>query len=296
MKRVKLNSLLLLLMLVVLLSGCPTGAEESADETGGSSGADKSGGSGGGGGGQDKPAAAKEFTLLTALTTEGSKKGFIVPSTTAKDGKYVEGSTIFIEASANTGHYFAGWFDAATKGKVVSEEIKYRFFIGEDTALYARFEKDSVITINDPVLQKAIRSNVKKPTGDLLYSDIRNITTFSYDGEFREKIQSLQGIERLTKLTKLYLPFNQISNITPLTNLTELNTLDLSLNNISNLTPLQGLEALTTLSLAYNSISDITALINNPTLSAGGTVWLEYNSTIPPAQIKALIEKGATVN
>lgn len=81
-------------------------------------------------------------------------------------------------------------------------------------------------------------------------------------------IQSLNGIELLISLERLYIsetPWGDHQNITdisPLTNLTNLTELHLSGNNISDISPLSGLIYLTELNLASNNISNISPIGN----------------------------------
>ncbi|MFQ5870248.1 MAG: leucine-rich repeat domain-containing protein, partial [Candidatus Zixiibacteriota bacterium] len=118
---------------------------------------------------------------------------------------------------------------------------------------------DSVVVFADPNLEQAVRNWIGKPIGDILVSDVDTITYFWAESEY---IQSLEGLEYFVSLNYLLLPFNEISDITPLQNLTQLYSLDLFSNQISDITSLQNLAQLTWLDLELNQISDLTPLEN----------------------------------
>ena len=64
--------------------------------------------------------------------------------------------------------------------------------------------------------------------------------------------QMTWGDPEMTSLTELYLQWNQITDITPLSALTSLNNLALQNNQITDLTPLSALTSLTELGLRNN--------------------------------------------
>lgn len=67
-------------------------------------------------------------------------------------------------------------------------------------------------------------------------------------------------IKRLTNLKQLYLDYNNIVDLNPLTTLTQLEVLGLNNNNITDLTPLKNLTQLKDLGLDHNKIEDVTVL------------------------------------
>jgi len=75
--------------------------------------------------------------------------------------------------------------------------------------------------------------------------------------------------------TELWLSYNNISDITPLTGLTNLEVLSLGGNNISDLSPLAGLTNLTRLDLWSNNISDLSPLAGLTNLTE---LWLYENN------------------
>lgn len=72
--------------------------------------------------------------------------------------------------------------------------------------------------------------------------------------------------KKLQTISILFLPGNQISDITVLSLLTNIQYLSLAENQITDLTPLQGLRNLNHLELQYNQIIDITPLKDLPGL------------------------------
>ena len=78
----------------------------------------------------------------------------------------------------------------------------------------------------------------------------------------RKEITDLTGLEHATSLKELFISNNKISDLTPLADLTELWQLEIWDNEISDLTPLANLKNLGHLNLAGNKISDLTPLAN----------------------------------
>lgn len=127
---------------------------------------------------------------------------------------------------------------------------------------------------------------------------LTNLTDLKVGGSQLTDISALAG---LTKITNLQLYENRISDVSPLAGLTNLTWLDLDTNQIADVSPLAGLTKLSTLYLFSNRISDISALVANPGLGAGDTVYL-YNNYLDlsagsknMAGINALIGRGASV-
>jgi len=136
-----------------------------------------------------------------------------------------------------------------------------------------------IITFSDANLEKVIRVQINKPTGDIFKSDVEKITSLKAESL---EITNLSGIENLTSLNALDLDSNQISNIESLKGLTKMNSLDLNDNQISNLEPLEGLINLTRLGLSYNyNISNIEPLRGLTNLTVLGLSPNEINDYTP---------------
>lgn len=144
------------------------------------------------------------------------------------------------------------------------------------------------ITIEDPVLEKIVRSLLGKPSGPITAEDAARITEIdtskSYDvmaegaqngagagsaGMF-PGIQSLEGLQHFAHLQRLYIapdytqtlqPEHRINDITPLRNLSKLEDLTISSASLKSLDGLQNLNNLKRLTLQYNGeLSDLKPL------------------------------------
>ena len=88
--------------------------------------------------------------------------------------------------------------------------------------------------IADPIVQKAIRERIKKPTGELTKADYRKVTKLSLLGN---QLTSVKGLEKLTRLKSLNLRANQLTNVKGLEKLMQLE--DLWLEDNPDLTKAQ---------------------------------------------------------
>ncbi|AKA68125.1 leucine-rich repeat domain-containing protein [Clostridium scatologenes] len=116
---------------------------------------------------------------------------------------------------------------------------------------------DNVVIFKDRNLEKAVRSEINKPSGDIYKSDVERIVSLK---PYAEGIQDISGIENLINLQFLDLSQSKINDISELKNLSKLQTLLLNDNEISDIGSLQNLTDLKQLDLEDNRISDITPL------------------------------------
>jgi len=130
-----------------------------------------------------------------------------------------------------------------------------------------------VVDFSDPGLEAAVRKAICKPTGDILDTDLLELTHL--DARYFN-IANLDGIERLVNLRELDLYGNQIVDIAPLSGLTNLTDLILTRNQISDISPLSTLPNLTALQLRNNQIQDIRPLIDNPAFACDANLALSY--------------------
>ena len=103
----------------------------------------------------------------------------------------------------------------------------------------------------------------------------------------------------MTRLKRLDLSRNEITDASPLAALTNLNWLSLSGNEIADVSPLVGLTKLHNLNLRNNEIVDIGSLVANTGLGGGDKVYLRGNPLSGRAlkeQIPALKARGVSVN
>ena len=131
-------------------------------------------------------------------------------------------------------------------------------------------------------------------------SDIRplaGLTTLDYLALSFNEISDISPLADISNLRQLTFSFNSASDIGPLAALTQLTFLSLTGNTISDIQPLSGLTQLGTLALNLNAITDIKALVENPGLGAGDTVWLQNNPLTAGncADIQTLIIRGVDV-
>jgi len=155
---------------------------------------------------------------------------------------------------------------------------------------------DFVVTFADSNLLAAIRSQISKPTGDIMKSDLidmfdlladsRGISDLSgiqycqnlhilnlYDNDISE----INLLSNLSSLDQLYLGQNQITALGVLSSLPNLQWLALDYNDIVDITPLTSLGNLSRLNLRNNSIADIAPLVANAGLGNGDEVDLQNN-------------------
>lgn len=113
--------------------------------------------------------------------------------------------------------------------------------------------KNTVIIFQDKNLEQVIRTNINKPTGDILKGDVDSIRELSVR---KKNISNISGVENFTNLIHLDLSYNQVNDIEPLKGMTNLSDLHLDSNQISNIEPLRALINLLGLELGANPIKD----------------------------------------
>ena len=86
--------------------------------------------------------------------------------------------------------------------------------------------------IDNPILEKAIRKSIKKPTGELSKKDLEKVERLDLGmGLTNNKLTEVpKGLEKLTKLTNLLLSDNKLTDVTGLEKLTKLEKLYLNDN------------------------------------------------------------------
>ena len=107
------------------------------------------------------------------------------------------------------------------------------------------------------VIEKAIRTAAKKPTGALTKADLEKVTTLFFGGN---KLTDVKGLEKLTELEVLYLQNNQLTSVKGLEKLTQLKGLLLSNNQLTNVKGLEKLTQLKWLELHKNQLTDVKGL------------------------------------
>jgi hypothetical protein len=115
------------------------------------------------------------------------------------------------------------------------------------------------VTFPDSNLEAAIRDALKKPTGDILTTELKKITNLHADGK---GISNLEGIQYLVHLKGLYMDKNKIKDVSPLSSIVSLEELSLFENQITDISPIKGLTGLIFINLGSNQISDISVIAN----------------------------------
>ena len=156
-----------------------------------------------------------------------------------------------------------------------------------------------VVSIPDPNLKRAIRSQLGLASGDTLTDRaMKKLGSLNVDDR---KIKNIAGLEYATQLRKLSLGRNQIKNYAPLARLPKLKTLNLWANNISDLNVLSPMPQLEFLDLNWNQISDLSPLAEFTSLKG---LWLQgnkltdistlfqlHNGTFPPDEEVEVTQK-----
>ena len=136
----------------------------------------------------------------------------------------------------------------------------------------------------DPILEKAVRSELKKPTGKLTEADLKKVTyLLLYDNQLTELPN---GLEKFTQLYALILSHNQLTSVKGLEKLTKLEVLSLSDNQLTEVPKgLEKLPKLKELDLTNNHLTDVKGLEKLTQLTI---LWLDANPDLTKAQIDQL--------
>ena len=118
-------------------------------------------------------------------------------------------------------------------------------------------QPQSLVAIEDPVLEKWMRGFINKPTGEITTSDWLAVTEVEIPNA---NLTSLTGLENATNLRRLNINENRVSDLSPLSALPRLQNLEIRDNLISDLSPLEGLPSLNYLYAWNNRITDVTPL------------------------------------
>ena len=81
--------------------------------------------------------------------------------------------------------------------------------------------------ITDPIVEKAVREYIDKPTGELTKTDLENVTSLDLE---KNQLTDVKGLENLTQLTRLELINNKLTSVKGLEKLTQLDFLYLANN------------------------------------------------------------------
>ena len=135
--------------------------------------------------------------------------------------------------------------------------------------------------ISDPIVEKVVREQLKKPTGELTKADYEKVTELTIVGV----TEPPKGLEKLTQLEKLNLNGNQLTDVKGLEKLTQLKGLQLYNNQLTNVKGLEKLRQLEGLSLGKNQLTDVKGLEK---LTQLVVLFLHDNPDLTKAQIDEL--------
>ena len=137
--------------------------------------------------------------------------------------------------------------------------------------------------IGDPIVEKAVRQSLKKPSGELTKADYEKVTRLKLKNNQLTEVP--KSLEKLTGLTNLDLGHNQLSDVKGLEKLTNLEFLELNKNQLSDL---KGLDKLTKLKLLKLDDNQLTSVGEVEKLTQLKAVDLGRNPDLTKAQIDQL--------
>lgn len=120
------------------------------------------------------------------------------------------------------------------------------------------------VTIPDPALAQAVRTALRIPS-DAPVPPERASEITRLNGS-SAGITSLEGVACLSGLETLFVPGNQITDLTPVRSMTQLIELNVQFNQIRQVSPLANLLALERLFITDNPLSDANVLATLPAL------------------------------
>lgn len=166
----------------------------------------------------------------------------VMDATVSASNAFVSGSNAFVSGS-----------NAFVSGSNAVASASNAACASPNTSGYAL---DTVIVFNDAELEKAVRENMKRPTGDILVADALTMDAldFQRNGVDRSEplIQNLDALKYFTNLTYLGMGYAVGDGGDPV------HGIDLS--------PLAGMTKLTSLQMACVPVSDISVVKNMPDL------------------------------
>ncbi|PID82555.1 MAG: hypothetical protein CSB16_00260 [Clostridiales bacterium] len=140
-------------------------------------------------------------------------------------------------------------------------------YVSVFTLIFKSYSDDGNV-VPDTSLRKVINYSLGRGadnSGPVTISDLDDLTgkldTYEYPG-WDLGILSLEGLQYAENIKGLHIPWNKVSDLTPISDLTKLESLNIRENNIDDLTPISGLINLTDLHIGRNRISDISVLSN----------------------------------
>jgi Leucine-rich repeat (LRR) protein len=147
--------------------------------------------------------------------------------------------------------------------------------------------QNMVVNFPDTNLEKVIRDQLNRPSGDIHRLDLQAIVDLWAEAK---GIVNLSGLGQCTNLAALTLIDNQISDVSELSSLNKLKVLNLAINQVTDLDPLSGLTGLEQLHLSQNQIQDITPLAGLSNLRQLRLGWNQIEDLSP---LSGLVDLGS---
>jgi hypothetical protein len=113
--------------------------------------------------------------------------------------------------------------------------IVYSFFFTTTVEASASEQPQSLVAIEDPILEQWIRGRLNKPNGEITVSDWLGITEIELEDA---GLTSLVGLENATNITRVAVYDNRITDLAPLKSLPRLREKKRGNNLISDLSPI----------------------------------------------------------
>ncbi len=150
--------------------------------------------------------------------------------------------------------------------------------------------------IADPIIEQAIRAELKKPIGELSQTDLSKIKHLNLRGKELTDLSSLTG---LSELEGLSLGNNKVKDLSALKHLKKLKELRLDGNRLNDINTLPELDHLNALFLENNAITDLRPILrlkSLTSLSVGGYDQNDFDTIWELNNLKVLSISGSGLN
>ena len=154
-----------------------------------------------------------------------------------------------------------------------------------------------VISISDPVLERQIRSRIRKGSGEIYLSDIQDLTSLNLSRV--EGIRDYSSLADFPSLRELVVKECGLTDAGLFKNLKQINNLNLGYNKITDLSPLEGMSNIVSLYVNHNKIKDISPLLtmeNLQNLYLGENLGIDISPLRNMTQLKGLTAGGCLLD
>ena len=154
-----------------------------------------------------------------------------------------------------------------------------------------------VISISDPVLERQIRSRIRKGSGEIYLSDIQDLTSLNLSRV--EGIRDYSSLADFPSLRELVVKECGLTDAGLFKDLKQINNLNLGYNKITDLSPLEGMSNIVSLYVNHNKIKDISPLLtmeNLQNLYLGENLGIDISPLRNMTQLKGLTAGGCLLD